>query len=176
MPSASDKAWYDVVLATLKSNDVRLVTYVPDKILIPLIDGVRADPFFTPLCATREEEAVGICAGAWMGGMRSILMMQTSGFGNVPNALASLAVAYQIPLLLLISERGALGEFNIGQVWSSRVVAPVCAALGVPHHAIERLEDVAFILDRSIKQAVATQSPAALVLSPLLTGGKTFAA
>jgi sulfopyruvate decarboxylase TPP-binding subunit len=111
-----------------------------------------------------------------MGGMRSILMMQTSGFGNIPNALASLAVAYQIPLLLLISERGALGEFNTGQVWSSRVVAPVCAALGIPHHAIERLDDVGFILDRSIKQAVATQSPAALVLSPLLTGGKAFAA
>src|ERR1700681_4788932 len=101
MPSASDEAWYDVVLETLKNNDVRLVAYVPDKILVPLIDGVRADPFFTALCATREEEAVGICAGAWMGGMRSILMMQTSGFGNIPNALASLAVAYQIPVVLL---------------------------------------------------------------------------
>jgi sulfopyruvate decarboxylase alpha subunit len=176
MPPASDKAWPDVVLETLKKNDVRLAVYVPDKILIPLIDGVQSDPFFRAVCATREEEAVGICAGAWMGGMRSILMMQTSGFGNVPNALASLAVAYQIPVVLLISERGALGEFNAGQVWSSRVVAPVCAALGIPHHAIERLDDVAFILDRSIEQAVATQSPAALVLSPLLTGGKTFAA
>src|ERR1700681_2773562 len=176
MPSASAKAWSDVVVETLKANDVRLAVYVPDKILIPVIDGVRADPFFTALCATREEEAVGICAGAWMGGMRSILMMQTSGFGNVPNALASLAVTYQIPVVLLISERGALGEFNAGQVWSSRVVAPVCAALGIPHHAIERLDDVAFILDRSIKQAIATQSPAALVLSPLLTGRKAFAA
>jgi sulfopyruvate decarboxylase alpha subunit len=176
MPSASAKAWPAIVLETLKANDVRLAVYVPDKILIPLIDGVQADPYFTPLCATREEEGVGICAGAWMGGLRSILMMQTSGFGNTPNALASLAVAYQIPVVLLISERGALGEFNIGQVWSSRVVAPVCAALGIPHHAIERLEDVAFILDRSIKQAVATQSPVALVLSPLLTGGKVFAA
>jgi sulfopyruvate decarboxylase alpha subunit len=176
MPSTGGKTWADVVLETLKANDVRLAVYVPDKILIPVLDGVRADPFFTAVCATREEEAVGICAGAWMGGMRSILMMQTSGFGNTPNALASLAVAYQIPVVLLISERGALGEFNAGQVWSSRVVAPVCTALGIPHHVIERLEDVEFILDRSIKQAIATQSPAALVLSPLLTGGKVFAA
>jgi sulfopyruvate decarboxylase alpha subunit len=175
MPSGSTKSWSDVVLGTLKANDVRLAAYVPDKILIPVLEGVRTDPFFTAVCATREEEAVGICAGAWMGGMRSILMMQTSGFGNTPNALASLAVAYQIPVVLLISERGALGEFNAGQVWSSRVVAPVCAALGIPHHTIERLEDVEFILDRSIKQAVATQSPAALVLSPLLTGSKVFA-
>jgi sulfopyruvate decarboxylase TPP-binding subunit len=111
-----------------------------------------------------------------MGGMRSVLLLQTSGFGNTPNALASLAVAYQIPVVLLVSERGALGEFNIGQVWSSRVVAPVCETLGLPHHAIERLEDLAFILDRTLKQAAATQSPAVLVLSPLLTGGKVFAA
>ena len=176
MPSANANAWSGIVLETLKANDVRLAVYVPDKILIPLIDGVRSDPFFTAVCATREEEGVGICAGAWMGGTRSILMMQTSGFGNTPNALASLAVAYQIPVVLLISERGALGEFNAGQVWSSRVVAPVCSALGIPHHAIERLDDVAFILDRSLKQAFATQSPAALVLSPLLTGGKVLAA
>ena len=176
MPSGSAKPWSDLVLDTLKANDVRLAVYVPDKILIPVIDGVRADPFFTAVGATREEEGVGICAGAWMGGTRSILLMQTSGFGNTPNALASLAVAYQIPVVMLISERGALGEFNAGQVWSSRVVGPVCAALGIPHHTIERLEDVEFILDRSIKQAVATQSPAALVLSPLLTGGKVFAA
>jgi sulfopyruvate decarboxylase alpha subunit len=176
MPSPSDEPWSAVVLRTLKANDVRLAVYVPDKILIPLIDGVTSDPFFTALCATREEEAVGICAGAWMGGMRSVLMMQTSGFGNVPNALASLAVAYQIPIVMLISERGALGEFNAGQVWSSRVVAPVCTALGISHYALERREDVEFVLDRSIKQAVATQSPTALVLSPLLTGGKVFAA
>jgi len=176
MPSASAKAWPEIVLETLKANDVRLAVYVPDKILIPLIDGVHGDPFFTAVCATREEEGVGICAGAWMGGTRSLLMMQTSGFGNIPNALASLAVAYQIPLLLLISERGALGEFNAGQVWSSRVVAPVCTALGIPQLTIERLDDLAFVVDRSIKQAIATQSPVALVLSPLLTGGKVFAA
>jgi sulfopyruvate decarboxylase alpha subunit len=175
MPS-SGKTWSDIVLETLKANDVRLAVYVPDKILIPVLDGVRTDRFFTAVGATREEEAVGICAGAWMGGMRSVLLMQTSGFGNTPNSLASLAVAYQIPVVVLISERGALGEFNLGQVWSSRVVAPVCAALGIPHHAIERLEDVAFVLDRSIKQAVATQSPAVLVLSPLLTGRTVFAA
>ena len=176
MPPASDKAWHDIVVDTLKANDVRLAVYVPDKVLIPLIERVHADPFFRAFTATREEEGLGICAGAWMGGMRSVLMMQTSGFGNVPNALASLAVAYQIPVVLLISERGSLGEFNAGQVWSSRVVAPVCTALGVTHHSIERIDDVAFVLDRSIKQAVATQMPAALVLSPLLTGGKVVAA
>jgi sulfopyruvate decarboxylase alpha subunit len=172
----NDSAWAGVVLAALKQHDVRLAVYVPDKVLIPLIDGVHADPFFTAFTATREEEGVGICAGAWMGGLRSVLMMQTSGFGNVPNALASLAVAYQIPVVLLVSERGSLGEVNVGQVWSSRVVGPVCDALGIPHVTIERLEDLAFVVDRSIVQAHATQTPVVLVLSPLLTGGKVFAA
>lgn len=173
MPSASG-SWDRIVLEALKRNDVRLATYVPDKVLIPLIDAVHEDPFFTAFTATREEEAIGICAGAWMGGMRGVVMMQTSGFGNTPNALASLAVAYQIPVILLVSERGTLGEFNIGQVWSSRVVGPVCDALGIVHHTLERIDEAGLILDRSIKQAVATQAPVTFVLSPLLTGGKVF--
>jgi sulfopyruvate decarboxylase alpha subunit len=167
-------SWAAAVIDTLKRNDVRLVTYVPDKVLIPLIDGLRADPFFTTVTAAREEEAVGICAGAWMGGMRAMLMMQTSGFGNTPNALASLAVAYQIPVMMLVSERGTLGEFNAGQVWSSRVVAPVCATLGIEHHVLDQLDRLEFILDRSIAQATATRMPVVFVLSPLLTGGKVF--
>ncbi len=163
------------MLATFKRNEIRLATYVPDKVIVPLIQGVHADPYFTAFTATREEEAVGICAGAWMGGMRSVLLMQTSGFANTPNALASLVVAYQLPLVLVVSERGTLGEFNIGQVWSSRLVAPVCATLGIEHHVLQRGDDVEFIVDRSIKQAMATLAPVVFVLSPLLTGGKVFA-
>jgi sulfopyruvate decarboxylase alpha subunit len=167
--------WSDTMLATFKRNEIRLATYVPDKVIVPLIQGVHADPYFTAFTATREEEAVGICAGAWMGGMRSVLLMQTSGFANTPNALASLVVAYQLPLVLVVSERGTLGEFNIGQVWSSRLVAPVCATLGIEHHVLQRGDDVEFIVDRSIKQAMATLAPVVFVLSPLLTGGKVFA-
>ncbi|MBV8149935.1 MAG: decarboxylase [Candidatus Eremiobacteraeota bacterium] len=172
----SEKSWPDVVLRTLKQNDVRLAVYVPDKVLVPLIQGVHGDAFFTPICATREEEGVGICAGAWMGGLRSVLMMQTSGFSNTPNGLASLAVAFQIPIVMLVSERGTLGEFQIGQTWSSRVLAPVCDALGIPHHTLDSLDTLEFMVERSIKQAVSTSSPVALVLSPLLTGGKVLAA
>jgi sulfopyruvate decarboxylase alpha subunit len=167
--------WASIVLETFKRNEVRLAVYVPDKVIVPLIDGVRTDAFFTAVTATREEEAVGICAGAWMGGMRSVLLMQTSGFGNTPNAIASLAVAYHIPLLMVVSERGTLGEFNVGQVWSSRVVAPVCSALGIERHTVERVDQLAFVLERSIVQAMATRMPVVFVLSPLLTGGKVFA-
>jgi sulfopyruvate decarboxylase alpha subunit len=169
-------AWHQIVHEVLKRNDVRLVTYVPDRVLTPLIRSMHEDPFFTTFVCTREEEAVGVVTGAWMGGMRGIVLMQTSGFATLANALASLAVPYQIPLLMMISERGTLGEFNLGQAIVCRTMRPVLQALGIEHHTITRLDELDFIVDRSIRQAVATQAPAALILSPLLTGGKVFQA
>jgi sulfopyruvate decarboxylase alpha subunit len=171
---AEAKTWHAIVHETLKANEVRLVTYVPDRVLTPLIKSIDADSYFTAFVTTREEEALGIVTGAWMGGMRGAILMQTSGFATLPNALASLAVPYQIPLLMLISERGTLGEFNLGQAMVCRTMRPVLDALGIENHTITRLDELEFILDRSIKQAVATQAPCALILSPLLTGGKTF--
>jgi sulfopyruvate decarboxylase alpha subunit len=169
------QAWHDVVLDTLKRNDIRLVTYVPDRVLTTLIKNIHADPFFTTFPTAREEEAVGIVSGAWMGGLRGAILMQTSGFATLANALASLAIPYQIPLVMFVSERGTLGEFNYGQSLVCRTMRPVLDALAVEHHTATRLGEFEFIVDRSIKQAIATQAPVALILSPLLTGGKVFA-
>ena len=167
------KPWHAVVRETLKQNDVRLVPYVPDRVLTPLIKGVHEDGFFTAFATTREEEAVGIVAGAWMAGLRGAVLMQTSGFATLANVLASLAVPCQIPLVMIVSERGTLGEFNLGQAMVCRTMRPVLDALGIESHTLTRLDEVAFVVDRSIKQALATQAPCALILSPLLTGGKT---
>ena len=176
-PQASQEpTWHGIVLQTLKRNDIRLVPYVPDRVLTTLIKNLHADPFFTTFPAAREEEAVGIVTGAWMGGMRAAVLMQTSGFGTIPNALASLVVPSQIPALIFVSERGTLGEFNLGQAMVCRTMRPVLDALGIETHTITRHDELAFIVDRSIKQAVATQAPVTFILSPLLTGGKVFAA
>ena len=168
-------SWHEIVLQTLKRNDIRLVPYVPDRVLTPLIRNLHADAYFNVFPTAREEEAVGILSGAWMGGMRGAVLMQTSGFATLPNALASLAVPCQIPALLFVSERGTLGEFNLGQAMVCKTMRPVLDALGIENHTITRQDELAFILDRSIKQAVATQAPVAFILSPLLTGGKVFA-
>jgi sulfopyruvate decarboxylase alpha subunit len=168
--------WHEIVLASLKSNNVKLVVYVPDKVFRPLIKALHADAFFTTFAATREEEAIGIVTGAWMGGMRGAVLMQTSGFGTIPNALASLVVPSQIPALIFVSERGTLGEFNLGQAMVCKTMRPVLDSLGVETHTITRHDELAFIIDRSIKQAVATQAPVTFILSPLLTGGKVFEA
>lgn len=168
--------WADSFLATLKDNDVRLATYVPDNVLTPLIKGVTEDNYFTSVVATREDEALGIVTGAWMAGMLGVVMMQTSGFGVIPNALASLVVPYQVPAIMVISERGTMGEFNIGQALVARVMRPTLDSLAVTHHTLTDADTLDFVVGRSIKQAVATQSPIAFILSPLLTGGKTFKA
>ncbi|HUZ74323.1 MAG TPA: decarboxylase [Stellaceae bacterium] len=170
------REWHEIMQAAFKANEVTLVTYVPDKVLTPLIAGIERDRDFTIFATAREEEAVGIVCGAWMGGRRGVVLMQTSGFGTLANALASLVVPFQIPVLMVISERGTLGEFNLGQAMVCRTMRPVLDALGIEHHTITRLDELGFIVDRSIKQAVATQQPAAFILSPLLTGGKVFTA
>jgi sulfopyruvate decarboxylase alpha subunit len=171
---SGDKTWHGIVLQTLKRNDIRLVPYVPDRVLTTLIKNLHADPFFLTFPTAREEEAVGIVSGAWMGGTKGAVLMQTSGFATLANVLASLALPYQIPLIMFVSERGTLGEFNYGQSLVCRTMRPVLDSLAMEHHTVTRLDELEFIADRSIKQAVTTQAPVALILSPLLTGGKVF--
>ena len=163
--------WSDSFLRSLKDNDVRLVTYVPDNVLTPLIAGAAADNYFMSVGATREDEALGTLTGAYMGGLRGVVMMQTSGFALIANALASLVVPYQIPAIMVVSERGTIGEFNIGQVLVARTMRPVLDALAVQHHTLTEESTLRFVVDRSIKQAMLTQSPVVFILSPLLTGG-----
>ena len=169
----STRSWHEVVLQTLKRNDIRLVPYVPDRVLTTLIKNIHADPFFVTFPTAREEEAVGIVSGAWMGGLKGAVLMQTSGFATLANVLASLCVAAQIPALMMVSERGTLGDFQIGQAIVCRTMRPILETLGIEHHTMTRLDEAHFIVDRTIKQAYLTQAPAALILSPLLTGERS---
>jgi len=168
-------SWSDTFLKLLKDNDVRLVAYVPDNVLTPLIAGVTADNYFLPVGATREDEAVGTITGAYMAGLRGAVMMQTSGFALIANALASLVLPYQIPAIMVISERGTMGEFNIGQSLVARTMRPTLDTLGIAHHTLTDEATMPFIVDSSIKQAYSTQAPVAFILSPLLTGGNPAA-
>ena len=163
------EAWHEAIIRAFKDNEVKIVVYVPDNVLRPLTEAVTIDPYFTAFAATREEEAIGIVSGAAMAGGRGIVLMQTSGFATLANVLASLCVAAQIPALMMVSERGTLGEFQIGQAIVCRTMRPVLESLGIEHHTMTRLDEAHFIVDRTIKQAFKTQAPAALILSPLLT-------
>ncbi len=88
-PEAQRETWDAILLRAFKANGVKLVTYVPDRVLTPLIGKLHGDREMITFATTREEEAVGIVSGAWMGGMLGAVLMQTSGFATLPNTLAS---------------------------------------------------------------------------------------
>ena len=163
------ETWCETVVRVLKANEVRLVTYVPDNVMAPLIRLVEDDPFFTTISPAREEEAVGILCGAHMAGLRGILLMQTSGFATLANVLASLVVPYQIPILMMVSERGALGDFQFGQAVVAKTMRPVLTTLGMDQFTLQDAGQVEFVVDQMIKQAYCTRVGAAVILSPLLT-------
>lgn len=167
--AGAGETWDEIVVRVLKQNKVQLVAYVPDKVLAPLIQRVSADSYFTVVTPAREEEAVGIVTGAYMAGLRGIVMMQTSGFATLANVLASLTLPCQIPLVMMISERGTIGDHQLGQALVCRTMRPVLNTLNIEHYSIERHDDVEFVTDRMCKQAFSTQASAAILLSPLLT-------
>lgn len=167
------ETWEEIVVRVLKKNKVKLVAHVPDKVLAPLIKRLTADDWFTIVTPAREEEAVGIVTGAYMAGLRGIVLMQTSGFATLPNVLASLTIPSQIPLVMMISERGTIGDHQLGQAIVCRTLRPILDTLNIENFAIQRYEDVEFVTDRMIHQAFTTQAAAAIILSPLLTSRGT---
>ncbi len=165
-------AWADTVFECLKANGIRTIVHVPDTILTGLIRMAEADDSFDVLSPTREEEGVGLVCGAYLGGSQGALLMQNSGLGNAANALGSLAVPYGIPFLMLISQRGELGEFNTVQVGMGQALRPILDSLDIPHFTLEREDEIARIMAGASKLAFSTDRPVAVILSPLLTGGK----
>lgn len=165
-------AWSDHVLPALKAAGIRLVSYVPDKPLVPIIDALWADPEMETVNATREEEALAIASGAYLAGAKSCVMMQVSGLGNCVNALASLNIPQTIPVLLLITERGGLGEFNCSQVPMGRAARPILDTLGIQHWYVEREEDVEPVLTGAVPLCYAGRVPLAVIFAQRLTGGE----
>jgi len=164
--------WTDIVFERLKANRLEVVCHVPDSVLAPLIARAEGDPFFTVVPLTREEEGVGVLTGAYLGGRRGLLMMQVSGLGNSVNGLASLAIPYQIPFLMLISQRGELGEFNPAQIAMGRAARPLLDALDIQHFTLRRADEVATLMDGAIKTAYTAQRPVALFISTEMVGWK----
>jgi sulfopyruvate decarboxylase alpha subunit len=167
-------AWSDIVLQCLKANKVQMLVHIPDTVLTDLIRQASEDDDFDVLSPTREEEGVGILCGAYLGGKYGALLMQNSGLGNAANILGSLTVPYQIPLLLLISQRGELGEFNTVQVGMGQALRPTLDGLDIPHFTMEREDEVEKIVTGAIKLAFSTDRPVAVIVSPLLSGGKSL--
>ena len=158
----------------LKANGYQMVAYVPDEVADRLLQLLHKDGSFAMAPATREEEAVGIICGGFLGGKRGAVVMQGSGLGNSINALCGLAIGYQIPFLMIISERGRLGEFNSVQVPLGRAAPKIFEALGIQAFWINEEDEIAPIVEGATKLAFGGFLPVALVLTTTLSGGKTW--
>jgi sulfopyruvate decarboxylase subunit alpha len=147
----------------LKRAGINFATSVPCVNLQELLSLISEDDEIIHLPVTREEEGVGICAGAWMGGRRPALLMQNSGLGNSINALASLDLLYKIPLLMIISHRGGMGEPIIGQVPMGKLTVPLLEAMKIPHVS-PGPKDAEDAVARAWSAATSAGSPAAVLL------------
>src|SRR5437867_4696142 len=127
----ADSSWSKHMADVVRRNGIRLFATVPDYIVSQVLEHLDADRECTVVTACREEEGLGILSGAFLAGQRGALLMQNSGLGNCINALGSLNVASQIPIVLVISHRGDLGEFNAAQVPMGQATAPILDALGI---------------------------------------------
>jgi sulfopyruvate decarboxylase subunit alpha len=158
------------VCAGVHAAGSRHVVYVPDNPLSHVL-GVLRDryPGIQTTLATREEEGFGIAAGLYVGGVRPTVMLQSSGLGNSLNALTSLLLPFQIPVLMVISMRGEDGEWNAAQVPMGRAVSPILDAIGIPHTTIDRTAVAAETVQRVAEAAFGAKLPRAVLLSRRMT-------
>jgi len=163
--------WAHDLVRCLKGGEISLIVYVPDISIYQATQLMEEDPYFHVVSATREEEAVGIASGAYAVGRNAALFMQSSGFGNCVNALASLCIPCRIPLPMFINLRGDVDEFNIAQVVMGRSTRPILDVLGLPHYTLDNLDTMERIVSGGLKLCYASRQPLAFCMTPLLHGG-----
>jgi len=174
MSEISGLDWPASIFEALCAEKIELVGYVPDAGHKRLIELCIEDPAIRAVALTTEPEGVGLVAGAWLGGVRGALLMQSSGVGNCINAIASIARACQFPLLMLVTMRGEWGEGNPWQVPMGRATTPVLEAVGTTVVRADRAEDVQPAVHAMAGLAFKTQIPAAVLLGQRLIGAKSF--
>ena len=166
-------AWPDRLFATLKRAGVRQVGYVPDAGHARLIERCRADPDIRDVVLTTDEEGVALAAGAWLGGQRAALLMQSSGVGNCINML-SLMRTCRFPLLMFITMRGEWQEFNPWQVPMGSIVEPVLKLCEADVYRVKTPGEVASTAERALQRAFGDERIATVILSQQLIGKKVW--
>ena len=166
-------AWPDQIYELFKRADIRQIGYVPDAGHARLIERCGADPDIRDVVLSTEEEGIGLAAGAWLGGQRAALLMQSSGVGNCINML-SLARTCRFPLLMLVTMRGEWAEFNPWQVPMGSIVEPVLRLCDMQVYRVDRAEDVAETVEAAIDLAFNGELAVAVLLGQRLIGRKQW--
>jgi sulfopyruvate decarboxylase subunit alpha len=153
-----------VIYDALKACGVELMSALPETWLVHLIRLAEDDPAMTLVRLAKEEEGVGISAGAHLSGVKSALLMQNHGFLQSVNGIVSLAHLYKIPLLMLISYRGEFGERDPWQTQGGGVTEPLLHCLGIPYQRLDRPEHVAVRVRQAQTLAESALKPVGLLL------------
>jgi sulfopyruvate decarboxylase alpha subunit len=165
--------WANAVFDILSDLDIRQVAIVPDAGHSRLIRLCEDDPRKRVVTLTTEEEGVALLAGAWLGGERGVLLLQSSGVGNCINML-SLIETCQMPLLMLVTMRGEWGEFNPWQVPMGRGTQPVLEAMGVTVRRADEAHLVAPAVLGAANLAFNTSRAVAVLIGQSVLGAKNF--
>jgi sulfopyruvate decarboxylase alpha subunit len=165
--------WPREVYEELKNAGVRVVGYVPDAGHKRLIELCQADEAMRAVPLTTEEEGVGLAAGAWLGGEKAVVLMQSSGVGNIINVLGMVKVC-RLPLVLLVTMRGEQGEFNTWQVPMGENTARVLETMGVAVRQAGEAQGVAAHVRAALKLAFEAQGAEAVLIAQRVIGIKSF--
>ncbi len=157
---ANSKVIYDA----LKTCGIRLISALPETWLVHLIRMADEDPEMILVRLAKEEEGVGISAGAHFAGVPSAMLMQNHGFLAAINGIVSFAHLYKIPLLMLISYRGTFGERDPWQTQGGNVMESLLKALSIPHLFLDAPETVARRIGQAQALATSSLQPVALLL------------
>ena len=165
--------WPDEIYRVLKDAGIRQVAMVPDAGHSRLIRSFEADPETRVVTLTTEEEGVAMLAGAWLGGERGVLLLQSSGVGNCINML-SLPVIMRAPLLMLVTMRGEWAEFNPWQVPMSQATEKSLNAVGIRTIRANSPGELVDIVGASAVEAYEADQQIAVLMSQRLIGAKKW--
>jgi sulfopyruvate decarboxylase alpha subunit len=172
--SAAIPDWRDEIFKVLKQAEIRQVGYVPDAGHARLIELCTEDPEIRAVPLTSEEEGVALLAGAWLGGQRGALLLQSSGVGNCINML-SMTKTCRFPLAMLVTMRGEWGEFNPWQVPMGSKTQAALELCDVLVYRVDRSDDAAETVAAALDIAFNGDLATAILLSQRLIGAKRWA-
>ena len=165
--------WPEAIHRELAAAKIRVVGYVPDAGHKRLIELCQADQSMRAVVLSTEEEGIGLAAGAWLGGERSVLLMQSRGVGNVINALGTIKEC-RFPLVTIVTMRGEEGEFNPWQVPMGQATRPVLEAMGTVVHRPGSAEEIAPTVNAALRLAYNSYACVAVLIPQRVIGIKSF--
>ncbi len=173
MSSAQQIDWHRDIFDVLRAQNISLIAHVPDAGHTPLIKLCEQNNEMEVVTLTSEEEGVGLVCGAWAGGRKGVLLMQSSGVGNCINAIA-LPIVCRIPFLTIVSMRGEWGEFIPWQMPMGQGAPGVLEAMDVRLFRADYKHEVGATVEAAGQLAHNTRQSAAVLLSQKMIGAKQF--